>query len=117
MPLIQLNPDHNDTTECFKRQSRMSFSNEFFVKPKTTPWSFKTTAWILAYLTALLLFIWFVPNQAVKATVQPAPIVQPKQQHLLPNLQTQLRAFKACAKGATPVWTDKSTIQCFKEIP
>ena len=114
MAIFKFDSGHNDTTERFKRQSSVFFSDQFLGKPLTkTLWQRKATVWLVVYLTALVLFVWLFPMQPVKATAPP-PV---KHAQLLPNFQQHLSAFKACAVGSLPVWINKTTIQCLKEMP
>lgn len=114
MAVILLPEDHNDTTECFKRHSKVFFSDQFLSEPSADArWYRRCTQFLAVYLVLLFLAFWLIPTQAIKPPAPP-PV---KHAQLLPNFQTQLKALKACAVGTLPVWLDKTTIQCLKEMP
>lgn len=115
MPVIPLPPGHNDTTECFKRHSKVFYSDQFLSEPSPEArLRKKYTWWLVIYLAALFLVITLVPSpQAKDAPRHSVAVTEP----FHTSDKVQLHSFKACPPGLAPLWIDSTTIQCFRELP
>lgn len=115
MTLIPLPPGHNDTTECFKRHSKVFFSDQFLTQPSAEARRLrKHTWWLIAYLVAVFLAIVLIPTP--KAESLSVEAVGPAMPFSVGD-NVHLNAFKACPPGLAPLWIDSTTIQCFRELP
>lgn len=117
MAIIQLDPEHNHTTECFKRHSKVFYSDTLVSDTgKSDLWFRRSTQLLVIYLVLLFLAFCLIPFQPVKATARVLPLPV-EQAQLLPGFQTQLKALQVCPPNHLPVWADKTTLQCLKELP
>lgn len=115
MPVIPLPEGHNDTTECFKRKSKVFYSDQFLSEPSPEArLRRKYTWWLVSYLVLLFLAIVFLPTLPAEPLGKQTQVVGAP---ITPDEKTQLISFKACPAGLAPLWIDSTTIQCFRELP
>ena len=107
--------DHNNTTECFKRRSRVFYSDQFLSEPSPEARLRKKYTWFLVvYLALLFLAIVAMPTLPAEPLGKRGVVVGAP---LTIDEKTQLISFKACPAGLAPLWIDSTTIQCFRELP
>ena len=94
---------HNQTTRCYKRSTSEAFlcnaeeAQAFHYFPKKK----RPGRWLAAIILGLVLIALF---GCAKLATQPMPV---SQERAIPK--------GVCAKGDVGIWTDATTIQCFKE--
>lgn len=117
MHKIISDPELNDTTEMFSRNLRGLHTDQFVPElSEETRKHKRATRWLLLYLIALFLAVWFIPEPRAKVAVTP-PVDVLQIEQVIPSEYVHRKAFKACPSGTDPVWIDKTTIQCLKEKP
>lgn len=114
MTIIKLSPDHNNTTECFKRHSKVFYSDRFISEASIKKRWQRADWWLLTYLAVLLLIVLFLPSLPAEPLSQQSAVVGAP---MTVKEKTQLISFKACPPGLAPLWIDSTTIQCFRELP
>ena len=110
MNKIVLGPGHNHTTERFKRQASIRFSDTPEPFPKYLRW----LIWVWLCGFVWLALVLFIPS--LEASTAPEYLPR-KATVLIPPDKAQHNAFKACPAGSSPVWLSALEMQCLKEIP